>query len=248
MGMQEKISKIKVWQMFNRIAKCYDILNHILSFGQDIIWRKKVSTFLPSRSDLSLLDIATGTANQIISIFQQNENISAAVGIDKAKKMLQIGGNKIIKHQLQDKVKLKEGDATNLEFENDTFDVITITFGIRNFVNISLALKEILRVLKPDGRMIILEFSLPNNKLFRNVFLFYFRNILPHLGGFISGDRYAYRYLNETVETFPFGKEFVQLLKDGGFVNINVTPLTLGIATIYWAEKAKENRLELLVG
>jgi len=228
--------------MFDRIAGRYDLLNHLLSFGQDIFWRKKVSQFIPDRTGMQLLDLATGTGDQLISIVKNtNGKISAAIGIDLAEKMLEIGRKKIAENKMQNIAKMQLGNATEINFDKNSFDVLTISFGIRNVTDVKKSLSRMRTVLKNNGRLLILEFSLPQNKLIKNLYLFYFRKILPLIGGLISGDSYAYNYLNKTVETFPFGNDFCALLQNAGFEKVHAYPLTFGIATIYTGDKVNEN-------
>ncbi len=230
-------SRKEVWKMFDRIAHRYDLLNRLLSFGQDIIWRKRVAKHLPVRNELHILDVATGTGDLLITLFEQNPNVQSGVGIDMAEKMLAFGRPKLQKHGVADRFFLQTGNAMDIPFGENTFDATTISFGIRNVADVLVGLKEMRRVLKPGGRAIVLEFSLPKNKLMRHLYLFYFRHILPRLGGLISGDSFAYRYLNETVETFPYGEDFCKLMRHAGFQNVGMTPLTFGIATIYRGDK-----------
>ena len=226
-------SRSGVWQMFDRIAGRYDILNHLLSFGQDIRWRKKLVRLIPPGKDLRVLDLATGTGDQAVSIAQSRQDVMYVTGIDLAKMMLKNGMEKIEKLDLTDRVLLQEGDACNLDFEDASFDVVTISFGIRNVENLEGALNQMYRVLRKRGAVLILEFSLPGNPVIRSFYLLYFRYILPFLGSIISGDRSAYRYLNETVETFPFGDEFCNFMRRTGFQEVASTPLTFGVATVY---------------
>lgn len=230
-------SREKVWLMFDRIASRYDLLNRILSFGQDIRWRKKVARHLKEKNGQFLLDMATGTADQILFLLQKSQKIESAIGMDMSEKMLEIGREKIKKRQLDNRVELKTGDATDIPATSDTFDVVTITFGIRNVIDVQKGLGEMYRVLKPGGRALILEFSLPKNRLFRSLYLFYFRHILPKIGGLLSGDSYAYSYLNQTVETFPYGEAFCELMRHVHFQEVKGTPLWFGIATIYQGDK-----------
>ena len=227
----------KVWQMFNRIAGRYDLLNHLLSFGQDIRWRKKVVDVLPGGADLHILDLATGTGDQLIYLVSQTDKIKQAVGIDLAVDMINIGKKKIKKSGLHALISLEEGDAEHIGYDTNLFDLTTITFGIRNVTNVSRVLSEMYRVLKTGGRTVILEFSLPENIWLQKIYLFYFRYILPLAGGIISGDNDAYRYLNKTVETFPYGEEFCALIRSAGFQNVKSISLTFGIATLYYGDK-----------
>jgi demethylmenaquinone methyltransferase/2-methoxy-6-polyprenyl-1,4-benzoquinol methylase len=230
-------SRKEVWKMFDRIAHRYDLLNRLLSAGQDVVWRKKVGKFLPQKQKLHVLDVATGTADLLIYMRETNPAVASGVGIDMAEQMLAIGREKLAKKGLDQQFTLRTGNAEAIPFSDNQFDAATISFGIRNVTDVPKALREMHRVLKPGGRALILEFSLPNNNLLRTLYLFYFRNILPKIGGLISGDFYAYKYLNNTVETFPYGKDFCKLMEDAGFNNVRMTPLTFGIATIYYGDK-----------
>ena len=231
------LSRDKVWLMFDRIAGKYDLLNHLLSFGFDLRWRRKMSCFLPAGNGLSFLDLATGTGDQLISIMNQTDRILRAVGADMSAQMLEIAGKKIKKYKWHTKVQLQSGEGCKIDFPDNTFDVVTISFGIRNFSDLQLSLSEIWRVLKPAGRLLILEFSLPQNPLMRRLHLFYLRRILPFIGRTISGDDYAYHYLNKTIESFPYGDSFCALLIKSGFAQVEAKALTGGIVTIYQGEK-----------
>ncbi|MCB0282809.1 MAG: bifunctional demethylmenaquinone methyltransferase/2-methoxy-6-polyprenyl-1,4-benzoquinol methylase UbiE [Calditrichae bacterium] len=228
----------KVWVMFDRIAHRYDLLNRLLSFRQDVRWRNKLAEYLPQGEELVVLDVATGTADVLIALNKKSPNIKKAVGIDMAEKMLEVGRKKLEKLNLAQKIQLQNGDATDIKFEDNSFDATTISFGIRNVNNLDQALKNMHRVLKKKGRAIILEFSLPDNFILKKLYLFYFRNILPAIGSLISGDSYAYNYLNQSVETFPYGNEFCEIMQKNGFSNVKYFPLTFGIATIYQGEKS----------
>jgi demethylmenaquinone methyltransferase/2-methoxy-6-polyprenyl-1,4-benzoquinol methylase len=233
----ESPSRQEIWRMFNRISERYDLLNRILSLSLDVKWRKKLTQMLPDRSHQIVLDLATGTADVILSLFKYSNKIKQAVGLDMAPEMLQIGRKKIALQNLQKKVQILPGDAENIPFADNIFDTITIAFGIRNLINVQQGLREMFRVLKPKGRLLVLEFSLPDNRFIGTVYLFYFRKILPKIGSWFSGDKYAYHYLNQTVETFPYGKSFCNVLYTAGFQNIIAQPLTFGLASIYIAEK-----------
>jgi len=224
------------WKMFDRISKRYDLLNRLLSLRQDVAWRNKLISYLPAKQNLYVLDIATGTADVLLTLCR-NGKIKKAVGLDLAENMLDIGRNKVLTKNLTDKIKLIPGDALNIPLQDNCMDVVSIAFGIRNMRDVDLALIEMFRVLKKNGRALILEFSLPGNKLIRKLYLYYFRYILPRIGGLLSGDQKAYNYLNKTVETFPYGKTFAGLLQKAGFKKVKSRPLTCGIATIYQADK-----------
>ncbi len=223
--------------MFDRIAKRYDFLNHFLSANRDKAWRRKLATFLPDRSNLVALDLASGTADQLLALYDSGR-LKSGVGIDLAGEMLEIGRRKITDRGLSGSLSLVRGDAETLPFDKNTYDVASMTFGIRNVTDVQRTLREIYRVLCPGGRTLILEFSLPANPVIRAAYLAYFRHILPRLGSLISGDKEAYAYLNRTVETFPYGDAFCGLLRDAGFANVVSHPLTFGIATIYEGDKS----------
>lgn len=228
--------KKKSWQMFNRIAKTYDSVNRVLSFGLDTSWRKKVGQMLPEKPSVRLLDLATGTADQVLSLVRLHTNkIQSAVGMDLSDGMLDVGRQKVKSEQLDHIITLKNGDAVAIPATEDSFDAITISFGIRNVPDVPKSLKEMHRVLSKEGKALILEFSMPNNPIVRWGHLFYLRHILPFVGGIISGDREAYEYLNTSIEAFPYGDDFCRLLRDAGFSEVKAHPVTFGIATIYEA-------------
>lgn len=223
-------------RMFDRIAPRYDLLNHLLSFNRDKAWRRRMAALLPTRTNLKLLDLATGTGDQLLALYNTGKIVSG-VGLDPAEKMLEIGKQKIARLGLGDKLTLSVGSGEEIPFADKSFDVVTISFGIRNVTDVAKSLREMHRVLKADGRALILEFSLPRSRVIRAGYLFYFRHILPTLGGIISGDREAYKYLNQTVETFPHGEDFAALMREAGFESVKATPLTFGVASIYQGDK-----------
>ena len=226
------VQRANVWRMFDRIAPTYDLVNRLLSFGLDIRWRKKVATHLPRERDMVLLDLATGTGDQVISLTRTGR-FTEAVGMDMSAGMLALGRQKVKHLGLSDTITMLEGDATAMPLEDGRFDAVTISFGIRNVVHVDRALAEMCRVLKPGGRAIILEFSLPESAVVKAGHLFYLRRILPLVGGIVSGDSSAYRYLNTTIESFPYGQAFCDLMTTAGFSSATPHRLTLGVATIY---------------
>lgn len=232
-------SRENVWKMFDQISSTYDIVNHAMTGGLDIVWRKKMAHFLPDNKEIYLLDCATGTADQIISLMQQNPCIVQAIGIDLAEKMLDIGKRKLLKYNFNDKVSLLKASALCIPFEDESFDCVTMSFGIRNVTSPAECLQEIYRVLKPGGKALILESSLPKNPVIKHLNLLYLRNLLPFLGGYISQKKEAYKYLNKTIETFPHGKEFCHLLEIHKFCKVKMHPLLFGSVTIYQADKAQ---------
>lgn len=230
-------SRSEVWRMFDRIAPRYDLLNRVLSFGRDVTWRKRMARHLPAGRPLEVLDLATGTADQLLFLLDAGADVRAGMGMDMAEQMLDRGRGKIAQRGLGERLTLRTGDATSIPAPADSFDVVTISFGIRNVVDVGQALREMARVLRPGGRALILEFSLPANRLVRGGHLFYLRRVLPRIGGWVSGDPRAYRYLNQTIETFPYGPAFSRLMRDAGFVDCQAHPLTLGVASIYQGDK-----------
>ncbi|MEI6805880.1 MAG: bifunctional demethylmenaquinone methyltransferase/2-methoxy-6-polyprenyl-1,4-benzoquinol methylase UbiE [Myxococcaceae bacterium] len=216
-----------VHALFNQIAPRYDLLNRLLSFGQDQFWRRRVLDYLPERSDLKVLDLATGTADLALMMVQNSRQITSVTGVDMAIQMLCIGQDKVEKAGYSACVSLERGDAQHLVFQDNSFDVVTVAFGLRNMPQKDRAISEMLRVLRPSGRLIILEFSLPKNPVIRWFYLLYFRHILPIIGGLISGDSQAYRYLNQSVESFS-SKEIDHMQSHS---------LCFGVATIYVADK-----------
>lgn len=218
--------------MFDRIAARYDLANRVLSAGCDLAWRRRMARLLPVGESLRLLDIATGTADQILLLMDIVPRIAHATGIDLSEKMLEVGRGKVRRHGLEARAVLKTGDALAIPEPDASFDVCTIAFGIRNVENVPAALREMGRVLRPGGRALVLEFSRPV-AWFRPLHSFYLRRILPALGGWLAGESQAYRYLGTTVRTFASGEDFCALMRAAGLVEVCAVPLTLGIATIY---------------
>lgn len=223
--------------MFDRISGRYDLLNRLLSMRRDVAWRKKVAELLPEGDNLTVLDLATGTGDLVLSLFENSSRVKYGVGLDMAGKMLEIAQSKVADQGMEKKIELIRSDATELPVGDNQFSAVTIAFGIRNVTDVNRSLREMHRILTPNGKALILEFSLPENKLVRSGYLFYFRHILPAVGSLISGDGFAYRYLNQTVETFPYGQEFCSLMETAGFKNVKEHRLTFGIATIYEGTK-----------
>lgn len=230
-------SRKNIYKMFNTISSTYDKANRIISLGTDQRARKALIKQLPNHNQIHLLDLATGTLDQLICLMESTDCIVKAVGIDLAENMLQIGRKKIENKPYRHKVQLLKADATSIPFEKESFECVTISFGIRNVESLDTCLQEIFRVLKKGGRCLILEMSMPKNPFWKSLHLFYLRHVLPNLGGLISNNKKAYRYLNQTTETFPSGNDFCKLLIDHGFQNVKAHPLTFGAITLYQADK-----------
>lgn len=236
MSHKTTLSKEEIYLTFDEISPTYDLINKILSLGIDKYWRRCVVKCIPSKISLKILDLATGTADQAISVLQRRDNVSL-IGVDLSHTMIEIGEKKVKKKGFSNRMLFKIASACSLPFEDLTFDFITISFGIRNIDSLSHAMKEMHRVLKPGGTLLILEFSLPKNKLIRSLHLFYLKHILPKIGGLLSGNKNAYQYLNETIQSFPYGKGLCDLLKEEGFHHVQHKPLSFGIVTLYIASK-----------
>jgi demethylmenaquinone methyltransferase / 2-methoxy-6-polyprenyl-1,4-benzoquinol methylase len=232
---QQGTKKEQVAQMFNSIAKRYDFLNHFLSMGIDKIWRRKAISKLKGRQITRLLDIATGTGDFAISASKIKNVIID--GIDISEQMLAVGRKKIEKKELQHRIIFHTGDSENIQFPDNSFEAITVAFGVRNFENLEKGLSEMFRVLKPGGIAVILEFSKPKRFPVKQLYNFYFKHILPLLGRMVSKDSSAYTYLPESVNQFPDGGNFIDKLKEAGYTKCNYNSLTFGIASIYIGEK-----------
>ena len=225
------------WRLFDQIAPRYDLLNRILSLGLDILWRRRLLKFLPPGDNLKVLDIATGTADVPLMLIKKSQKVQLAHGLDMSARMLTIGKRKITRDGLEGRIVLKQGDAAKLPYDQPFFNASTIAFGIRNMPDVFRVLREMSRVLTPGGRILILEFSLPKNFLVRWLYLIYLRFVVPVVGCVFSGHFTAYRYLNKTIETFPSGNSFLELLRSAGFKNLKTNSLLFGIASIYQGDK-----------
>jgi len=228
-------SKHKTWEMFDKVAPTYDLLNKLLSFGIDRYWRRVLSKNI-SKDHFHLLDLGTGTGDVLFSIVDHHQ-VTHAIGMDLSEKMMDVARKKSDSRSLIETTEFRAGDATQIPLGDRQIDVISMAFAIRNVSDPSLCLKEMVRVLKEDGEALILEFSLPKHAFIRSIYLFYFRTILPFVGKIISRDKHAYKYLNESVESFPYGDKFVELMKKAGFSSVRYIPLTFGIATLYVGRK-----------
>jgi len=225
------LSKEQTTEMFDNIAGKYDFLNHFLSLNIDKIWRRKAIEILKKYQPKKILDVATGTADFAIEATKLNPK--EIIGIDISDEMLRIGKEKIKKRKLENVISLTKGDSENLQFENNYFDAAIVAFGVRNFETLQKSLKEIYRVLKPEGVFIVLEFSMPKGFLFKQIYDFYFLRILPLWGRFFSKEKSAYKYLPASVVAFHDNESFVNELKEAGFKNTSFNARTFGVATIY---------------
>ena len=227
--------KEQVAQMFDTISGNYDGLNRVISFGIDIKWRKKVLQLVSDKNPKTVLDIATGTGD--LAILMTATSAERIVGLDISSGMLDVGRKKIEAQKLSDKIEMILADSENMPFENDTFDAITVAFGVRNFETLEKGLAEILRVLKPNGIFVILETSVPEKTPYKQGYTFYSKNILPLIGKLFSKDDSAYQYLSESASVFPYGETLNNILRKIGFIDVVSMPQTFGVATIYSATK-----------
>jgi demethylmenaquinone methyltransferase/2-methoxy-6-polyprenyl-1,4-benzoquinol methylase len=228
--------KAEVEHMFDSIAPKYDLLNRVLSLGIDVSWRKQAIGYLKQAQPKEILDVATGTADVAILTAKilQPKHIT---GIDIANQMLDLGREKIKARQLDKVIDLETGDSENLRFPDNSFDAVTVAFGVRNFENLERGLSEMCRVMRPGGRVVILEFSQPHVFPFKQLYNTYFKYVLPLIGRLTSRDMRAYTYLFESVQAFPEGRDFCSILTKTGFQNPTCERLTLGICSIYSAVK-----------
>ncbi|TDQ22834.1 bifunctional demethylmenaquinone methyltransferase/2-methoxy-6-polyprenyl-1,4-benzoquinol methylase UbiE [Tenacibaculum caenipelagi] len=230
LGKKEQVAK-----MFDNISEDYDGLNRVISLGIDVSWRKKVVKLVGENNPKQILDIATGTGDLALMMSQLNPE--KIVGLDISEGMLHVGRQKISKANLSDKIKMIVGDSENIPFPDNTFDAITVSFGVRNFENLDKGLTEILRVLKPGGKFVVLETSNPTKFPFKQGYKLYTNLILPIIGKLFSKDKVAYSYLSESANSFPFGEAFNNILQKNGFKNAKNIPVTFGVASIYTALK-----------
>ncbi|CAL65373.1 bifunctional demethylmenaquinone methyltransferase/2-methoxy-6-polyprenyl-1,4-benzoquinol methylase UbiE [Christiangramia forsetii] len=231
-----KLTKKKqVEQMFDNISDNYDGLNRVISLGTDVSWRKKVVAAVAATNPNSILDIATGTGD--LAIQMANTGAKRIVGLDLSEGMLKVGRKKIADKNFDVEIEMIQGDSENLPFENNSFDAITVAFGVRNFENLEKGLEEIFRVLKPTGIFVVLETSVPKKFPYKQGYCFYSNLILPVIGKIFSKDKDAYSYLSESAANFPYGITFNNILSKIGFINVKDLPQTFGVSTIYIASK-----------
>ena len=226
--------KEQVRKMFNTIAPRYDFMNRLLTFRTDVRWRRKAVKLVKKYNPSQIIDIATGTGDFAIELARLSPK--RIIGIDIAETMLEIGKKKIQRKGLDKIIEMQEGDSEALAFPDNTFDIASSAFGVRNFENLEKGLSEMLRVLKPGGRILILEASNPDDMPFKGLYTFFMKRVCPAIGGLFSENK-AYDYLNRYVEIFPTGNKFIGILNKVGFTEAEFHPLTMGVATIYIAKK-----------
>jgi demethylmenaquinone methyltransferase/2-methoxy-6-polyprenyl-1,4-benzoquinol methylase len=227
--------KKQVTQMFNGISRSYDLLNRVITLGVDVIWRKRVVRLIKKNKHQVLLDIATGTGDLVLALSKLKTK--KIIGLDISPGMLEIGKQKVKAQGLDRRIEMQLGDSEALSFENDTFDGVTIAFGVRNFEHLDLGLQEIYRVLKPQGALVILETAVPQNPILKSLYSLYTQKVMPFIGKLFSKNRTAYQYLSDSAAAFPCGKAFNNILKKNGFIAVEDFPQTLGVASIYFAKK-----------
>ncbi len=230
LGKKEQVAK-----MFDNISSKYDNLNRVISFGVDVKWRKKILKMVAQQNPTNILDVATGTGD--LAILLSNTKAEKIIGLDISAGMLEVGKQKIEHKNLSHKIDMVLGDSEKIPFDDNSFDAITVAFGIRNFENLELGLSEILRVLKPNGLFVILETSVPDKFPYKQGYTFYTKNILPIIGKLFSKDKVAYQYLSDSASIFPYGEKLNNILQKIGFIDIKHLPQTFGVATIYSASK-----------
>jgi len=230
LGKKEQVAK-----MFDTISGNYDNLNRVISFGIDVKWRKKVLEIVAKSNPETILDIATGTGD--LAILMAQTNAKKIIGLDISSGMLEVGVKKIADKKLSNTIEMVLGDSENMPFDDNYFDAITVAFGVRNFETLEKGLKEILRVLKPNGVFVILETSVPDKTPYKQGYNFYSKNILPIIGKLFSKDDVAYGYLSESAAAFPYGEALNNILTKIGFIDVIALPQTFGVATIYSASK-----------
>lgn len=227
--------KQQVARMFDSISGKYDFLNHFLSLGIDIRWRKKAIKQLARSKPKLILDVATGTGDFAVETLKLNPD--KVIGVDISEGMLEVGRKKMKDRGIDHKIDLRLGDSENLPFEENKFDAVIVAFGVRNFENLEKGLAEMQRVLKPGGQLVVLEFSKPRVFPFKQLYNFYFKFVLPKIGRLVSRDSAAYTYLPESVQAFPDGADFTNILNRIGFNNTTCQSLTFGISSLYTGTK-----------
>lgn len=233
---QDASKKEQVAQMFDNVSPKYDFLNHLLSGGIDFWWRKKAISMLRAEKPQLILDIATGTGDLAVEAVKQL-NPEKVIGVDISEGMLSFGREKIKRLGLEKKIELQMGDSEKLLFDNNTFDAVIVSFGVRNFENLEKGLTDMCRVTKSGGTCMVMEFSNPKTPVIKQLYWFYSSKILPLIGKLISPDSSAYSYLPESVRAFPEGNDFLQVFEKAGFRQTKCIPLTFGTCSIYLGKK-----------
>ncbi len=228
--------KQQVAEMFDSIAFRYDFINRFLTAGVDVGWRRKAIAQLKELHPQTVLDVATGTADVALMTYKALKP-RKIIGIDISNGMLELGRKKIEKENLRDVIELQNGDSETINFPDNSFDAVTVAFGVRNFQNLEKGMAEMLRILKPGGRLVVLEFSRPKQKLFKSLCNFYTKVVAPGAGSMFAGNKDAYAYLNNSVQAFPEREEFTHLMKQTGYSNIYFKPLSFGICCYYCGSK-----------
>ena len=234
---EEQSKKEQVEEMFDNIAPNYDRLNHILSLNIDRIWRRRVMRIVRRSKARRIMDLATGTGDLAIAMAKRVDR-TQILGVDLSEEMLAVARAKIQKQGLEERIMLEKGDAENLTMVADgSLDAVTVAFGVRNFENMECGLSEIYRTLRAGGKLVVLEFSMPKNRLIRWIYSQYAHRLLPHIGAVISKDKRAYTYLPDSVEEFPTPERFAEIVRSVGFSSVRLRSQSFGIAYIYDATK-----------
>jgi demethylmenaquinone methyltransferase/2-methoxy-6-polyprenyl-1,4-benzoquinol methylase len=234
---QEGEKKQQVAEMFNNISHSYDFLNHFFSLGIDVLWRKKAIRILKKENPHRILDVATGTGDFALEAVRMKMHDVQITGVDISAGMIEVGKKKVARKKLEHAITLQIADSENLPFDNGHFDAFTVAFGVRNFQDLRKGMSEMLRVLKPGGMGVIVEFSRPNRFPIKQLFTFYFKYVMPTIGKLVSKDARAYTYLPESVDAFPSGKDFLKVMTELGYQEVKCIPLSGGIASIYIGKK-----------
>ncbi len=232
---KESSKREQVAEMFDNISVKYDFLNHVLSGGIDIYWRKKAIKLLKNKNPKIILDIATGTGDFAIEALKLSPE--KIIGVDISEGMLAVGREKIKKINKESIITLQQGDSESLNFPNNYFDAVIVSFGVRNFQSLIAGLTDMYRVMKPGGTCVIVEFSKPRAFPVKQLYHLYSKYLLPFIGGIVSKDNSAYTYLPESVQVFPDGEAFLEIYKKAGFINTKCIALTFGICSIYIGQK-----------
>jgi demethylmenaquinone methyltransferase/2-methoxy-6-polyprenyl-1,4-benzoquinol methylase len=234
---QEGEKKQQVAEMFNNISHSYDFLNHFFSLGIDVLWRKKAIRILKKENPHRILDVATGTGDFALEAVRMKMQDVQITGVDISAGMIEVGKKKVAKKKLEHAITLQSADSENLPFDTGHFDAFTVAFGVRNFQDLRKGMSEMLRVLKPGGMGVIIEFSRPNRFPIKQLFTFYFKYVMPTIGKLVSKDARAYTYLPESVDAFPSGNDFLKVMTELGYREVKCIPLSGGIASIYIGKK-----------